>query len=64
MVEKGKNPITAFLVGNLTIYLFGASYLSTFVGFSKALLLGVVPFLLGDLFKSALCLKFLNWKRS
>ncbi len=64
MMEKGKSPILSFAAGNLVIYLFGASYLATFVGFSKALLLGVAPFILGDLLKSALCLKFLEIKRN
>jgi len=51
----------AFAAGNLVIYLFGAAYLSTFVGFQKALLLGVAPFILGDFFKIFVCMKILNW---
>lgn len=47
--------------GHATIYLFGAAYLSTFLGFEKALLLGVAPFVIGDLLKIVLSLKILNW---
>lgn len=47
--------------GHLTIYLFGAAYLSTFVGFEKALLLGVAPFVIGDLLKIVVSLKIMNW---
>ena len=39
------------LVGNLTLYLFGAAYLATFVGLSKAISLGVLPFIGIDLLK-------------
>lgn len=61
IVEKGKSPITALAAGNLVIYLCGASYLSTFVGPTKAFLLGVAPFLLGDILKTIVSLKFLQW---
>jgi biotin transport system substrate-specific component len=61
LVEKRKGLITAFAIGNLTIYLCGASYLASFVGFSKALLLGVAPFLLGDLLKSIASIKIVQW---
>jgi biotin transport system substrate-specific component len=60
MIEKGKSSLAAFSVGNLTIYLLGAGYLSTFVGFTKALLLGVVPFLLGDLLKMVVSVKLFH----
>ena len=47
----------ALLAGTAVIYLFGAAYLSTFVGAQNALMMGVVPFLIGDALKIAL-----NWK--
>ncbi len=57
MVEKGKNIISALVVGNLVIYLCGASFLASFVGWKKAFLLGVAPFLLGDLLKTIASVK-------
>ncbi len=50
----------ALSVGNLIIYTCGAGVLSTFVGPSKALLLGVLPFLLGDVLKTLISLKILQ----
>lgn len=42
------------LAGTAVIYLGGATWLATFVGFEKAIALGVLPFLLGDAVKLAL----------
>src|SRR3989338_11340237 len=47
----------ALCLGNGIVYLLGAAYLSSFLGVKKALLLGVAPFLLGDLLKNIACLK-------
>lgn len=56
------NAFTAMAVGNAVLFLFGAAWLSSFVGGLKpAILLGVVPFLLGDLLKLGLGLKLLQW---
>jgi biotin transport system substrate-specific component len=41
----------AMLVGNIIIYAFGAFWLSLFLGANKALTLGVLPFIPGDLVK-------------
>ena len=46
--------------GNLVIYLFGMAWLSTFIGINKAFVLGVLPFILGDLFKLVLAAKALK----
>lgn len=46
--------LLAMVAGSLVIYAFGAAWLTTFVGVEKALALGVVPFLLGDVLKAAL----------
>lgn len=62
LVESRKNAAAAFVAGNLVIYLCGASYLATFVGVSKAFLLGIVPFIIGDLLKSTVCVKLLRNK--
>ena len=50
----------ALLLGNLIIYLFGASYLATFVGMNKAFSLGVAPFLIGDFLKTLVSVKILG----
>ncbi|MDW8060714.1 MAG: biotin transporter BioY [Thermomicrobium sp.] len=59
LAERGldRRPVTtalAMALGNLVIYLFGVSWLSVFVGVAKAPLLGMVPFLPGDLLKIVL----------
>lgn len=51
----------ALVVGNLVIYLCGASYLATFVGIDRAFALGIAPFLIGDMLKMAVCVKILDW---
>jgi len=59
-----RNLLTAFLamvVGNLILYILGASWLSTFIGIDKAILLGVVPFLFFDLVKILGCVQILRW---
>lgn len=61
IAERKQNAILALTVGNLIIYACGMSYLSTFVGLNKAFLLGVAPFLLGDLMKTIAALKILQW---
>lgn len=64
MTEKYKaRPFMAFFTGTLIVYLTGSAYLASFVGMQKAFLLGVVPFLFGDLFKSLVCLKMLDWMK-
>ena len=44
----------AMLGGSAVIYLFGVGWLAAFVGTEKALALGAVPFLPGDVLKAAL----------
>lgn len=67
LVENFRKPTSAkafgaFAAGSLTIYLFGCAHLAAFVGFEKALLLGVLPFLAGDLLKTVLCVRLLKGK--
>lgn len=38
--------------GSVVIYACGAAYLSGFVGFEKSLLIGVAPFIIGDILKT------------
>jgi biotin transport system substrate-specific component len=59
LAERGwdRRPLTtalAMVLGNVVIYLLGVSWLSLFVGVTKAPLLGMVPFLPGDLLKIVL----------
>lgn len=68
IVERGreKTLLKAFIamgVGALTIFLFGAAWLATFIGIEKAILLGVLPFLIGDFCKLVVSLKVLQWFR-
>ncbi len=49
--RKLKTTIPLFLFGNIIIYLFGLFGLVRFVGLGKALLVGLYPFILGDLLK-------------
>ena len=42
-----------FAAGSFVIYLFGALWLSRFVGVGQAIQVGVLPFLIGDIFKVA-----------
>lgn len=64
IAEKRKfiaSAVGALIAGNAIVYLFGASYLAKFVGLNKAFLLGVAPFLIGDLIKTLASLKILQW---
>ncbi len=45
----------AMAAGNLVIYFFGLSWLFQFVGLKAAITLGMLPFVIGDLFKLIVC---------
>jgi biotin transport system substrate-specific component len=65
IVEKLKirspaNTFSAIALGNLAIYAFGYVHLANFLGFQKAFYLGILPFIVGDLFKSFLCVRSLK----
>lgn len=51
--RKVSTAILAFLAGQVVIYLFGIAWLSVLLGFQKAILTGMLPFLLGDALKIA-----------
>lgn len=52
MERNFKTSIVPFLVGTVIIYAFGVTWLSTIVGsFGKAVELGLVPFIVGDVLK-------------
>ena len=43
--------IAAMVIGNCVVYLCGALWLADFIGFSQAIVMGVLPFLYGDALK-------------
>jgi biotin transporter BioY len=47
-------------LGNLIIFFFGVSYLSSFVGISQAIFMGFLPFLIGDFLKLICATKILQ----
>ncbi|MBN1305022.1 MAG: biotin transporter BioY [Anaerolineales bacterium] len=56
LAERGlerslRTSLLPFLVGTVIIYIFGAGWLALNLGFPEAILLGVVPFLAGDMIK-------------
>ena len=56
LAERGmgrgiSSTIIAMMIGNIVIYIAGASWLASFVGAEKALTAGVFPFLYGDVLK-------------
>ena len=46
--------LAAMALGNLVIYLFGLPWLAQFVGWERAVSVGLLPFLTGDALKAAL----------
>lgn len=59
----GKNFLSILLVsfiGMFIIYFFGVLWLSSFIGFDAAIMLGVFPFIFGDFIKCILCGLFLS----
>jgi biotin transport system substrate-specific component len=50
-------------LGNLVIYLFGILWLSRYTGWESVFILGVLPFLVGDLLKLIFAAKFLKGLR-
>jgi biotin transport system substrate-specific component len=53
----------AMLAGNAIIYLFGLPWLAVFVGAERALALGLVPFIPGDVAKLLVATALLPWGR-
>ena len=60
LIERKKGGVFSLVMGNLIIYLFGMCYLATFISWEKAFLLGVAPFILGDLLKMMVSAKILR----
>lgn len=49
--RRFRSNFLAMLLGNIVIYLFGLPWLARFVGIEKVLLMGLLPFIPGDLVK-------------
>ena len=53
LIEKKKNILISMIIGSFVIYIFGVPWLCFFVGtVKKAFLVGMLPFIPGDLIKS------------
>lgn len=68
IAERMKNrtaskALLAMAVGNLVVYLFGLPWLSLFVGWQNAFVLGMLPFLVGDALKLVVATKALKTLR-
>jgi biotin transport system substrate-specific component len=50
-------------LGNLVVYLFGIPWLSRYIGWELAFILGMLPFLIADLLKLIVATKFLKGLR-
>ena len=53
--------IAAMVIGNCVIYLCGALWLANFIGFGKAIVMGVLPFLYGDALKLVVAAGLMPW---
>jgi biotin transport system substrate-specific component len=61
-----RSPSKAFAamgLGNLVVYLFGIPWLSHFIGWQSAFILGMAPFLVGDLIKMIVATRLLKGLR-
>lgn len=58
--KSARQAFLAMAAGNLIVYALGVAHLSHFTGFNKALLLGVVPFIFGDILKLFLGVRVLK----
>lgn len=64
--KSTKNIAWTILLGHLIVLFCGCIWFSFFVGISKAFILGVLPFLPGDIFKTIVITKLIKlkkWKR-
>ena len=53
--------IAAMVIGNCVVYLCGALWLADFIGFSQAIVMGVLPFLYGDALKLVVAAGLMPW---
>ena len=67
-MERGVNrtptkAFTAMGMGNIVVYLFGLPWLSRYVGWESAMVLGLLPFVIGDIIKLFVATKSLKGLR-
>ena len=64
MGRSATSTVIAMVIGNAVIYALGVSWLTSFIGVEKALMLGMVKFLYGDALKLviAACLMPVAWQ--
>jgi len=68
LMERGVNrtpskAFTAMGMGNIVVYLFGLPWLSRYVGWESAMVLGLLPFVIGDIIKLFVATKSLKGLR-
>ena len=61
--RRSSKAFAAMGLGNLIVYLFGLPWLSRYVGWQGAFLLGMVPFLIGDMLKLVVATRSLKGLR-
>jgi biotin transport system substrate-specific component len=55
--------LAAMGIGNLIVYFFGIAWLSRYTGWQNAVVLGMLPFLIGDALKLIVAVRLLNrWR--
>ena len=59
--RRARSNVLVMLLGNVVIYACGLPWLARFVGADRALVLGLYPFIAGDLLKLALATLALPW---
>jgi len=66
LIKRNKkiiNIVSSLVAGNIIIYLFGILWLSRIIGLSKALTVGLYPFILGDVLKIFLAIIILKYTK-
>ena len=64
LTERKWSLFSSVIAGNLVVYFLGALQLAGFIGIQSAILLGVAPFILGDVLKAILLTKLFSKKVS
>ncbi|MBN2479375.1 MAG: biotin transporter BioY [Parachlamydiales bacterium] len=62
--QKKLHPALIIFLGHMLVLFMGWCWFSYFVGLKKAFILGVLPFIPFDIFKTAVIAKFIKYKNS